>query len=193
MEGNGVGLQQGFKNNSEHSLIRLLYFCINFFWLCLYFFYNYFSWLLVTDFWGGGGGGDERGWRSATGWFIFMLFCAIIIQSVSLPCSLSLQGAEGTPPLLSLLVSGSCFFPIGFLFFFFFSICSCCSWPRVFLSFFIYFSGLSFIFIFFCLDDGIFHACFTWASDHLGFHYCYHLPCIQIFIQLRHLLSVPIC
>lgn len=87
-------------------------------------FFSFFPWLSVTDSWGG---------CSASGWFIFLLFCAIIIQSVSLPCSLSLQGAEGTPPLLSLLVSGSCF-SIGFLFFLF-SICSCCSWLRFFILF----------------------------------------------------------
>lgn len=36
---------------------------------------------------------------------VFVLFCPIIIQTISLPCSLPLQGAEGTQPLLCLLIS----------------------------------------------------------------------------------------
>lgn len=62
---------------------------------------------------------------------VFVLFCPIIIQTISLPCSLPLQGAEGTQPLLCLLISsyillGSfCFLYLFFLlsiFFFFFTV-----------------------------------------------------------------------
>lgn len=37
--------------------------------------------------------------------WVFVLFCPIIIQTISLPCFLPLQGAEGTQPLLCLLFS----------------------------------------------------------------------------------------
>lgn len=52
------------------------------------------------------------------------LFCPIIIQTISLPCSLPLQGAEGTQPLLCLLLSSYIF--LGFLFSLLsFHLCSC--------------------------------------------------------------------
>lgn len=47
-------------------------------------------------------------------------FCPIIIQTVSLPCSLPLQGAEGTQSLQSLLFS----VPFSFTFSFFSLYCS---------------------------------------------------------------------
>lgn len=47
-----------------------------------------------------------------------VLFCPIIIQTISLPCFLPLQGAEGTQPLLCLLLSNDIF--LGFLFSLFF-------------------------------------------------------------------------
>lgn len=65
---------------------------------------------------------------------VFVLFCPIIIQTISLPCSLPLQGAEGTQPLLCLLISSYillgflfCFFIFLYLFFSVFSFycCSC--------------------------------------------------------------------
>lgn len=53
-----------------------------------------------------------------------VLFCPIIIQTISLPCSLPLQGAEGTQPLLCLLLSS--YILLGFLFSIFsFHLCSC--------------------------------------------------------------------
>lgn len=90
---------------------------------------------------------------------VFVLFCPIIIQTISLPCSLPLQGAEGTQPLLCLLTSSYIllgfilgFFVVFFLLFFFVVSFSCPS----------YLASLIFCL---CLYSFVwnFHVCIIWA------------------------------
>ncbi len=91
-------------------------------------------------------------------------FCPIIIQTVSLPCSLPLQGVEGTHPLPSSLFS----VPFSFTFSFFSLYCNfscrrhflCVYFFDVFCIISSLFFGLFLVCVsVFFSDNGIFHGC----------------------------------
>lgn len=81
---------------------------------------------------------------------VFVLFCPIIIQTISLPCSLPLQGAEGTQPLLCLLISSYILLGFPFLISLSFLLTVVAVWQ-------IFFCVLVYIFIW------NFHVCIIWA------------------------------
>lgn len=83
----GVESQQGFKNHLNTSIMKDIN-CLHSCTEPLFILYE-ISGCSVTRY----------GWARITMRGVFCSFCPIIIQTVSLSCSLPLQGAEGTQPL----------------------------------------------------------------------------------------------